>query len=159
MERGPEMLVALLAVLKAGGAYVPLDPAYPAERLRYMLEDSRPGGAAHARRWRGALGGDGLPVLDLSSAAAPWVGEPDRTRTAGAWGSRPGTWPTSSTPPAPPAAQGGDEHAPGRGQPARLGPGFRGDWGRATRCCSAMSFSFDVSVRELFLPLAVGARW
>jgi nonribosomal peptide synthetase DhbF len=40
MERGTEMVVALLATLKAGGAYVPLDPAYPAERLQYMLRDS-----------------------------------------------------------------------------------------------------------------------
>ena len=34
------MVVGVLAVLKAGGAYVPLDPAFPAERLRYMVEDS-----------------------------------------------------------------------------------------------------------------------
>ncbi|HEU0055107.1 MAG TPA: AMP-binding protein, partial [Longimicrobium sp.] len=40
LERGPEMMVAVLAILKAGGAYVPLDPAYPAERLAYMLENS-----------------------------------------------------------------------------------------------------------------------
>ncbi|HEX2095690.1 MAG TPA: amino acid adenylation domain-containing protein, partial [Longimicrobiaceae bacterium] len=40
MEASPEMVVGVLAVLKAGGAYVPLDPAYPAERLRTVLEDA-----------------------------------------------------------------------------------------------------------------------
>ncbi|MEJ5061033.1 amino acid adenylation domain-containing protein [Pseudomonas sp. MYb330] len=41
MLRSEHLLIALLAVLKAGGAYVPLDPDYPAERVAYMLEDSR----------------------------------------------------------------------------------------------------------------------
>ena len=40
-ERSPEMVVGVLGVLKAGGAYLPIDPAYPSERLRYILEDSR----------------------------------------------------------------------------------------------------------------------
>ncbi|MCO8171801.1 amino acid adenylation domain-containing protein, partial [Pseudomonas sp. 21LCFQ02] len=40
LPRGPQVIVALLAVLKAGGAYVPLDASYPAERLAYLMEDS-----------------------------------------------------------------------------------------------------------------------
>jgi amino acid adenylation domain-containing protein len=40
LERSTKMVVAKLAVWKAGGAYVPLDPSYPAERLKFMLEDA-----------------------------------------------------------------------------------------------------------------------
>src|SRR5262249_14766810 len=40
MERGVEMVVALLGILKAGAAYVPLDPAFPRDRLELMIEDS-----------------------------------------------------------------------------------------------------------------------
>ena len=40
LERGVDMIVALLAILKAGGAYVPLDPDYPVDRLAYMVKDS-----------------------------------------------------------------------------------------------------------------------
>ena len=41
VERGCDMLVALLGVLKSGGAYVPVDPSYPSERQRFMLESSQ----------------------------------------------------------------------------------------------------------------------
>jgi amino acid adenylation domain-containing protein/non-ribosomal peptide synthase protein (TIGR01720 family) len=41
LHRGPQLIVSLLAVLKSGAAYVPLDPKYPAERLAYMIDDSR----------------------------------------------------------------------------------------------------------------------
>ncbi|EJM23964.1 non-ribosomal peptide synthase/amino acid adenylation enzyme [Pseudomonas sp. GM21] len=41
LHRGPQLIVSLLAVLKSGAAYVPLDPSYPAERLAYMIDDSR----------------------------------------------------------------------------------------------------------------------
>ena len=40
LDRSLTMVVAVLAVLKAGGAYIPMDPAYPASRVRYMVEDS-----------------------------------------------------------------------------------------------------------------------
>ena len=40
MERSAEWIVALLGILKAGGTYVPLDGSYPAQRLRFMLQDA-----------------------------------------------------------------------------------------------------------------------
>jgi amino acid adenylation domain-containing protein len=40
VERSAEMVIALLGVLKTGAAYVPLDPAYPAERLKFLVEDA-----------------------------------------------------------------------------------------------------------------------
>jgi amino acid adenylation domain-containing protein len=40
VERSLDLPVGILGILKAGGAYVPLDPDYPAERLRYLVEDS-----------------------------------------------------------------------------------------------------------------------
>lgn len=42
VERGLEMVIGLLAILKAGAAYMPLDRSFPAERMRYMLEDCNP---------------------------------------------------------------------------------------------------------------------
>ncbi|MBP6392027.1 MAG: amino acid adenylation domain-containing protein [Flavobacteriales bacterium] len=38
---GFDLLTGLLAIVRAGGAFVPIDPTYPAERLSYLLEDSR----------------------------------------------------------------------------------------------------------------------
>lgn len=40
LPRGLEIVVSMLAILKAGAAYLPLDPAYPHERLAFMIEDS-----------------------------------------------------------------------------------------------------------------------
>ena len=40
LERSCEMMVALLGVLKAGGGYIPMDPAYPKDRIAYIAENS-----------------------------------------------------------------------------------------------------------------------
>ncbi|MFI5530062.1 amino acid adenylation domain-containing protein [Kitasatospora sp. NPDC051853] len=37
LDRGPDLMVAILGILKAGAAYVPMDADYPVERLAYMM--------------------------------------------------------------------------------------------------------------------------
>ncbi|HEV2147026.1 MAG TPA: amino acid adenylation domain-containing protein [Longimicrobiaceae bacterium] len=41
LRRTPRALVAIIGALRAGAAYVPLDPAHPVERMGFMLEDAR----------------------------------------------------------------------------------------------------------------------
>ena len=43
LERGAEMVAAIVGVWLAGAAYLPLDPGYPAARLGYMLAASGAG--------------------------------------------------------------------------------------------------------------------
>ncbi|UUZ51680.1 AMP-binding protein [Massilia sp. B-10] len=79
LERGAELVVALLAILKAGAAYVPLDPSYPAERLAFMLRDSAPVALISQRSMAAAFAAAGLPqiVLDDAADAAAIVKRPD----------------------------------------------------------------------------------
>ena len=71
LERGPEMVVAVLAVLKAGGAYVPLDPAYPAERLAFVLADAAVPVLVTQESLRAALpAGDGVAVVSVDGDGA-----------------------------------------------------------------------------------------
>jgi amino acid adenylation domain-containing protein len=72
LERGFDMIVAILGVLKAGACYVPIEPGLPGERLRFLLQDS---GArlivSHGRSAErlGRLDDQSLPVLDLDEVA------------------------------------------------------------------------------------------
>ncbi|MCX4744348.1 amino acid adenylation domain-containing protein [Kitasatospora sp. NBC_01287] len=40
LQRGADLICAVLGVLKSGAGYLPLDPDYPADRLAFMVEDS-----------------------------------------------------------------------------------------------------------------------
>jgi amino acid adenylation domain-containing protein len=67
-ERSLEALVGILGVLKAGAGYLALDPGYPAERLRFMVEDARP---SLVLRQRGvALSTHGAQELELDLDSA-----------------------------------------------------------------------------------------
>ncbi|AIS89606.1 non-ribosomal peptide synthetase [Burkholderia pseudomallei] len=78
LGRGVEMMTGLLAILKAGGAYVPLDPGYASERLRAILDDSRPAivlADAAGRTALDALAG-APPIADLQADASRWSALP-----------------------------------------------------------------------------------
>ncbi|HEU4559378.1 MAG TPA: condensation domain-containing protein, partial [Longimicrobium sp.] len=74
--RSLELVVGMLALLKAGGAYVALDPEYPDDRLRYMLEDSRPPVLLTQAALRGRFAVAGVATVAVDGDAAEWAGRP-----------------------------------------------------------------------------------
>lgn len=66
LERSLGMVIAALAALKAGGAYLPLDPANPAERLAFLLKETRAAVLVTEQRFLPALPiQEGMTVLCL----------------------------------------------------------------------------------------------
>jgi len=55
MPRSADVIVAMLAVLKSGAAYVPLDPAHPADRIAFMLTETRAAITLTTSRLAGSL--------------------------------------------------------------------------------------------------------
>ncbi|MER5356117.1 amino acid adenylation domain-containing protein [Kitasatospora sp. NPDC002551] len=84
LGRTVDLPATLLAVWKAGGAYLPLDPAFPAERVRTVLDDAGAPvlvtDAAHGAR-TGAVPGVHHVLVDAHAAALAGepASRPDRT--------------------------------------------------------------------------------
>ncbi|SEA99110.1 non-ribosomal peptide synthetase [Variovorax sp. YR216] len=161
LDRGADMMVALLAVLKSGAAYVPLDPAFPQARLDYYAEDAQLG----------------LLLTRSSVAAVPanWCADAAQRvltldRDTG-WQNQPAT----ALPPSAQDAQAGDAAyviytSGSTGKPKgvcvphgavanflqsmREAPGITAD----DRLAAVTTLSFDIAVLELMLPLTVGAE-
>ncbi|WP_051124611.1 non-ribosomal peptide synthetase [Amycolatopsis benzoatilytica] len=151
-------VVALLAVLKAGGAYLPVDPGYPAERISFLLSDAAPVCVLTAGGMELPLRAGNTLVLDDAEVQA----EIARQSSA--------------------ALSNADRRAPvspdnlayviytsgSTGRPKGVAIGQRGVvdllcWAReyfsAEQLASVLlstSLNFDVSVFELFAPLAAG---
>ncbi len=149
LPRDTDLVVTLLAVLKAGGCYLPLDPLYPAERLGYMLADGETRLLVTTTELLADLPSPHPPTLLLDHArvgSAEPVTEhvdPDRLAyviyTSGSTGRPKGVM------------------VPHRGVVALLRHAVAelGITASDTVLFSS-SPSFDVSVLELFAPLAVG---
>jgi amino acid adenylation domain-containing protein len=155
MERGPDMLVALLGILKAGAAYLPLDPTYPAERLTYMLEDARAPLLLTQRHLVDALSVQGAAPLrvesDLETFAAESVEDPCVDVLPGNLAY---VIYTSGSTGKPKGVQVPHGAVVNFLLAMRAAPGLTA----ADTLLAVTSLSFDIAALELFLPLAVGAR-
>ncbi|MEV4583393.1 amino acid adenylation domain-containing protein, partial [Nonomuraea jabiensis] len=74
LERGIDLIAAVLGVLKAGGAYLPIDVTYPAERIAYLVDDARP---VVVVGQAGTPGDATVVALDDAAVAAELAGLPD----------------------------------------------------------------------------------
>ena len=70
LPRSADLVPVLWAVLTSGAGYLPVDPAYPAERVRLMLDDARPALVIATRETAAALPPECAPLL-LEDCAAP----------------------------------------------------------------------------------------
>ena len=156
LERCSEILVAVLSIHRAGGAYLPLSPDLPAPRLAMFLHDT---GAPVVLTRRSAEG-----LLGTSSARRVYL-EPDGTLPVGLANSGGPTRRTQADQLAYVIYTSGSTGLPkGVGVPHRTALNFLHSMAHEpglTSCdvlLAVTTLAFDISVLELFLPLAIGAR-
>ncbi|OBJ72907.1 non-ribosomal peptide synthetase [Mycobacterium sp. 1274756.6] len=141
-----EFVVAVLAVWKAGAAYLPIDPAYPDARIDYLIADTDP---------YMVISREGLAAAEAAAAELPDtpLSDAERVRplrpanlayviyTSGSTGRPKGVAV---------AHEAIAEHI----------DGFLAEWQMTSddRMLQSSSVSFDASLADLFLTLALGAR-
>nr|BFE80813.1 hypothetical protein GCM10020093_034140 [Planobispora longispora] len=168
LERGPELVTALLATLRTGAAYLPLDPDDPRERLAWLVADTDAAVVVTDLS-------DRFPsVVPVASPSFPPGTGPD---------ARPETW-SEARSDDPRADRPGRRTRPARGRGPRLrdlhvrihrhaqGRDDRARRDRQPRAMDAAAvraasgdrvlqktpYTFDVSVWEFFWPLAAAPR-
>ncbi|GFG67818.1 putative peptide synthetase MbtE [Mycobacterium kubicae] len=146
MTTSIEFLVAMLAVLKAGAAYLPIDPAYPDERIEYLVGDARP----RAVLRRSELDTAEQEAAQLSDA---WLTDAERLRPLRTENLAYVIYTSGST-----------------GQPKGVAVSHRAiadhvdsfiaEWSMTAedRLLQSSSVSFDASLLDIFVTLALGAR-
>ena len=70
LERGVDLVVAMLATLKAGAAYVPLDPEHPPARLAAVCDDADVDAIVTASAWLDRVPSKGAATFAVDGDAA-----------------------------------------------------------------------------------------
>ncbi|MBS2533739.1 amino acid adenylation domain-containing protein, partial [Catenulispora sp. NF23] len=161
VPRSAEMVAVLLAVHQTGAAYLPIDPGYPAERNAFVFEDAAPMLLVTTRAAADKLPRGGtVPLLVLD--------DPAEAQTIAALSAEPLTAAELLAPAHPDQAAYAIHTSGSTGRPKGVVVSRRNmaalvGWAVDTfgregleRVLAATSLSFDVSVFELFAPLAAG---
>ncbi|WP_165766015.1 non-ribosomal peptide synthetase, partial [Mycolicibacterium wolinskyi] len=149
-SRSVEAIVAIVGVLKSGAAYVPIDPALPDARVGFVLGDAAPVAVVTTAQLRPRVEGYDLLVVEVDDArlgdrpsgVLPVVAADDVAYviyTSGTTGVPKGVAVT-------------------HGNVAQLVESLPVDLPRAGAWTQWHSYSFDVSVWDIFAPLLGGGR-
>jgi amino acid adenylation domain-containing protein len=149
LQREGDLVAALLGVIACGAAYVPLDTRYPADRLAFMVADS---GAVLVLSNSGVALPPGVPRLDLDGACLPETAREPR--------SEPGSDDLAYV-----IYTSGSTGLPKGVEIRHASVVALIDWAVAAfsvdergGMLASTSVCFDLSVFEIFVPLASGGR-
>ncbi len=154
LDRGLEMMIAVLAVWKAGAAYVPLAPEHPATRLEYMIADAGLGLIITQPHLRERLPGElNVPVVSLDDETEAIAAESTvNVQSKVSARSLAYVIYTSGSTGEPKAVEIPHTSVVNFLTSMQKRPGL----GSADRLLAVTTLSFDIAALELYLPLVVG---
>ena len=158
LDRGVDMLAALLGILKVGAGYVPLDPAFPQDRLAYMVSDAGLAALVTQRSHAQRFDLRGRPVLALDELQEELAQASDARVPAEGQGmdleSIAYVIYTSGSTGKPKGVQVPHRAVANFISGMQVRPGIKAE----DKLVAVTTLSFDIAVLELMLPLSVGAE-
>ena len=158
VDRGVDMLAALLGILKTGAGYVPLDPAFPADRLSYMVSDAGLAALVTQRSHASRFDLRGRPVLALDALQEELAQVSASRGGVEGQGIDPESIAyviyTSGSTGKPKGVQVPHRAVANFIAGMQVRPGITAD----DKLVAVTTLSFDIAVLELMLPLSVGAE-
>ena len=178
LRRSVDLVAALLAIWQVGGIYLPIDPALPAERIRFMLDDSAADVVLSASRLTDRLPAGAGPLVLADDPATGPAGPRDTTDAASSADTTDAAGSVGTTDSAASRAEAADGGEPAyliytsgsTGQPKGVLVSHNSllnvvlelaaylSCGPGERWLAVAGAGFDIAMAELTVPLATGAE-